>query len=236
MQINKLSLLALVLSSSLLVACGGDSSSSSSDDEPTPPVDNSGDSNNGGDETPTDGNNDGGDTASATGLEPLQGTWVYDCDVVDGGTGNTGSLTFDGGNYSYVIESYKDSSCTNLEVVMTFSGTHSFEGTQILSSGQTVIKTRASNVTSEMAPQDAEWITAMNQNNTCGADWEIGKKVDITNCAALEMVHTQITTELKNGAIFHVDGDVLYTGHNDSVGSSGYPTQLSARVHTRVAQ
>ncbi|ASP38083.1 hypothetical protein CHH28_05035 [Bacterioplanes sanyensis] len=236
MQTNKLTLLALVLSSSMLVACGGGGSSSSSSDEPTPPVDNSGDNNNGGDETPADGNEDGGNTVGATGLESLQGTWVYDCEAVEGGSGNTGSLTFDGDNYSYVIESYEDSSCTNLEVVMTFSGTHSFEGTQILSSGQTVIKTRASDVTAEMAPQDAEWISAMNQSNTCGADWEIGKKVDITNCAALEMVHTELTSALKNGTIFHVDGDVMYTGQDDMSGSAGYPTQLSTRVHTRVAQ
>lgn len=226
---NQLTLLAMVLSSSMLAACGGGSSGSSSDnDDTTPVVDSGGD---GSSDNNSDNNNDDGGTPTNGSLAVLQGDWVRECFVDDGDRSGKTDLTVSGNTFTQINHTFTDTSCAMPEMTFEIQGLLSVQGEKTLSSGQTGIKLLTPNITFMVTLHREEFVQGMNVASSCGtSNWAIGKPVNATNC---ELFQTAVE-EFDKGAVYVVDGDLLYGGDEDSLAADGYPSQLDDSPFKRV--
>ena len=128
------------------------------------------------------------------------------------------------------VEQFEDAGCTMKQTEFSASASFTIGNESILTSGTTVRKIDFNNIRWFLALDDDDLVVTYNSDQVCGnANWQRGRKVDVTNCAVFDL-----PTALFD--IFKVDGTNLFFGDLDfgnALSENNRPSQLSDDFYTK---
>jgi len=159
-----------------------------------------------------------------------EGVWdatdpLYPLDII--------TNTINGKTFSKLV-TYVDINSTSQ---INGSGSFSIDGTKkVQPNDKTVEKITYSISTcnATLTPLTVKTTNKLNTKNECGGGWTVNVAKDTSNCKLQEDTKTQCEYIKGNGkTIFHLDGNKIYLGNDNTTGSDDYPEALGTDFWTK---
>lgn len=168
------------------------------------------------------------DLGKSSGSGMLEGVWELGCNVYEDNEAGKAKIQYTGNNVKANLNYYSDTSCSVSKATVVLEGTFSLGDEVILNSGESAYKITR-NLTSAKVSYDAdEYIAPLNTNKICGyANWKKGVLKDVSNCSTFKFV-----SEFEKDLV-KVDGNNIFYGDTDYLGSDGYPTRLEGNFYSK---